>query len=91
MDIRYQSDPPEFDGTNLQMHFVAVVDGKPLDCCITAEALEDHFGAASALEGSLREAFARGLARIHAVCTQAIEQTDGAVVLHSGYFRVQGA
>ncbi|QBQ99083.1 DUF1488 domain-containing protein [Paraburkholderia pallida] len=91
MHIEYRSDPPRFDGTNLLMHFVAVVDGKTFDCCISAEALEDHFGAGSALEGELREAFARGQARIREVCTQAIEQTGGAVILHSGYFRVGDA
>ncbi|NIE67705.1 DUF1488 domain-containing protein [Burkholderia sp. Ax-1719] len=87
MNIHYSNDPPQFDGANLQLHFVAEVDGEALDCAITAEALEDHFGAQSALEGPLREAFARGQSRIHAVCTRAIEQRGGAVVLHSGRFR----
>ncbi|WP_407947115.1 DUF1488 family protein [Paraburkholderia sacchari] len=71
------------------MRFVADVDGVPLDCAITAEALEDHFGADSALEESLRRAFARGETRIHAACTEAIGQAHGAVVLHSGYFRAE--
>lgn len=87
MNIHYRNDPPQFDGANLQMHFIAEVDGEPLDCAITAEALEDHFGAPSALEGPLREAFERGQKRIHTVCTRAIEQSGGAVVLHSGRFR----
>ncbi|MFX1675823.1 DUF1488 domain-containing protein [Paraburkholderia sp. A2WS-5] len=89
MHIRYRSEPPRFDGANLLMRFVAEVDGAPLDCAITAEALEDHFGADSAREEPLRNAFARGLARIHAACTEAIAQTHGAVVLHSGYFRAE--
>lgn len=89
MLIRYPSEAPRFDGTNLLMRFVADADGAPLDCAITAEALEDHFGAASALEAPLRDAFARGQARIHAVCSRAIEQTGGAVVLRSGYFRAE--
>ncbi|NLP60265.1 DUF1488 domain-containing protein [Paraburkholderia sacchari] len=89
MHIRYRNDPPRFDGTNLLMRFVADVDGVPLDCAITAEALEDHFGADSALEESLRRAFARGETRIHAACTEAIGQAHGAVVLHSGYFRAE--
>lgn len=89
MRIQYPSDPPRFDGANLVMRFVAEADGAPLGCGITAEALEDHFGAASALEGPLRDAFARGQDRIHAACTQAIERTGGPVVLHSGHFRVE--
>ena len=91
MNIHYSNDPPQFDGANLQLHFVAEVDGEALDCAITAEALEDHFGAQSALEGPLRQAFARGQSRIHAVCTRAIEQRGGAVVLHSGRFRAPDA
>jgi hypothetical protein len=91
MNIHYSNDPPQFDGANLQLHFVAEVDGEALDCAITAEALEDHFGAQSALEGPLREAFARGQSRIHAVCSRAIEQRGGAVVLHSGRFRAPDA
>ncbi|WP_322071781.1 DUF1488 family protein [Paraburkholderia bannensis] len=87
MDIHYRNEPPQFDGANLQMHFIAEVDGEPLDCAITAEALEDHFGAQSALEGPLPEAFQRGQTRIRAVCTRAIEQGAGPVVLHSGRFR----
>lgn len=87
MNIHYRNEPPLFDGANLQMHFVAEVDGEPLDCAITAEALEDHFGAPSALEGPLREAFERGQSRIHTVCTRAIEQGGAPVVLHSGRFR----
>ncbi|WP_322041837.1 DUF1488 domain-containing protein [Paraburkholderia sp. J67] len=87
MNIHYRNEPPQFDGANLQMHFVAEVDGQLLDCSITAEALEDHFGSPSALEAPLREAFARGQARIRAACTRAIEQTGGGVVLRSGWFR----
>ncbi|CAG9203508.1 Transcriptional regulator [Paraburkholderia tropica] len=90
MNIHYRNDAPEFDGANLLMHFVAEVDGEPVDCAISAEALEDHFGAESALEGPLQEAFVRGRAQIRSVCTEAIEQTGGGVVLHSGHFRIQG-
>ncbi|CAM2156969.1 MULTISPECIES: DUF1488 domain-containing protein [Paraburkholderia] len=88
MNIHYRNDAPQFDGANLLMHFVAEVDGELLDCAITAEALEDHFGAESALEGPLQDAYARGRARIRTVCSEAIEQTGGSVVLHSGRFRM---
>lgn len=87
MKIGFPQEEPVFDGASLVMRFVVEMDGEPVACAITAEALEDHFGAPSALEGALREAFARGQARIHAVCARAIEETGGPVVLHSGRFR----
>ncbi|MBE0631214.1 MAG: DUF1488 domain-containing protein, partial [Burkholderia vietnamiensis] len=52
--------PPEFDGAALQLRFVIDVDGKPQTAAISVEALEDHFGARSALEADLRDAFERG-------------------------------
>ncbi|HDR8858667.1 DUF1488 domain-containing protein [Burkholderia territorii] len=81
--------PPEFDGAALQMRFVVDVDGKPLTCAITVEALEDHFGARSALEADLRDAFERGRARIEAACEEVLADGKGGVELHSGYFRVR--
>ncbi|NPT56677.1 DUF1488 family protein [Paraburkholderia sp. 5N] len=60
-------------------------------CAITAEALEDHFGAHSALESALMAAFDNGRNRIRSVCAEAIDQNGGkGVVLHSGLFRVDG-
>lgn len=81
--------PPEFDGATLQMRFVVEVDGKPQTCAITVEALEDHFGAGSALEADLRDAFERGRARIEAACAEVMVDGKGGVELHSGYFRVR--
>ncbi|MPV68152.1 DUF1488 family protein [Burkholderia sp. BE17] len=48
--------------TALQLCCTVDVDGQPESCAITAEALEDHFGARSALEADLRDAFERGRA-----------------------------
>jgi hypothetical protein len=90
MQIHFADMAPTFDGSNLRMHFIVERDGEPLDCAITAEALEDHFGAESALEASLREAFERGRSRIFAACADAIRETGGSVVLHSGSFRALG-
>jgi len=87
--VTFPDEPPVFDGANLMMRFVADLDGEGVVCAITAEALEDHFGAESALEAVLRDAFARGRERIHAACAEAIRETGGSVVLHSGRFRVQ--
>ncbi|MDR0242238.1 MAG: DUF1488 domain-containing protein [Burkholderia sp.] len=79
--------PPEFDGATLQLRFTVDVDGRPETCAITAEALEDHFGAPSALEADLRDAFEGGRARIEAACADVLAGGSGGVVLHSGYFR----
>jgi hypothetical protein len=90
MRIAFPDDKPDFDGANLTVQFAACVDGKPVVCAITAEALEDHFGAASALEAALLAAFDKGRNRIRSVCTQALDGNGGqAVVLHSGLFRVE--
>ncbi len=91
MRITFPDDAPVFDGSNLRVEFIAAVDGEPVVCTITAEALEDHFGATSALEAHLLGAFERGRARIRSVCAEALDQHDGAsVTLHSGLFRVAG-
>jgi hypothetical protein len=89
MRVRFPSDPPVYDGGNLLVRFAVEVDGTTLACAISAEALEDHFGAASPLETALLDAFGRGRARIEAVCRQALKESGGAaVVLHSGTFRL---
>jgi hypothetical protein len=91
MDITFPDDAPEFDGSNLKLRFIANVDGEPVACSITAEALEDHFGANSPQEDELLRAFERGRTRIQSVCADILERNDGASVeLHSGLFRVEG-
>lgn len=78
-----------FDGAQMVVRFIAMVDGVALSCAITAEALEDHFGAGSTLEAELLRAFAAGRERIHDVCKRAIEESGGAaVILRSGLFRI---
>jgi hypothetical protein len=91
MRIAFPDDAPGFDGSSLSVQFTAIVDGSAVICAITAEALEDHFGAPSALEDALLAAFQRGRLRIRSVCAEALDQNDGAsVVLHSGLFRIEG-
>lgn len=91
MQITFSDDKPAFDGANLTVRFLAQVDGEPVTCAITAEALEDHFGAGSALESELMSAFEKGRHRIRSVCAEALDQNEGeGVVLHSGLFRVEG-
>lgn len=91
MHITFADESPVFDGDDLAMHFAALVDGEPVVCSISAEALEDHFGAPSPREDDLRAAFANGAARIRAVCAEALDDNGGQpVVLRSGLFRVAG-
>ncbi|KVE29370.1 hypothetical protein WS67_05840 [Burkholderia singularis] len=85
--VRLMGEPPEFDGAALLLRFWADVDGRRVPCAITAEALEDHFGARGALEDDLRAAFERGRERIRAACADVLARDNGGVVLHSGYFR----
>jgi hypothetical protein len=91
MHITFSDDKPFFDGANLTLSFMARVDGEEVACTITAEALEDHFGADSPLESSLMAAFEKGRDRIRSVCAEALDQNGGdGVVLHSGLFRAEG-
>ncbi|KNH04746.1 Transcriptional regulator [Candidatus Burkholderia brachyanthoides] len=91
MHITFVDETPVFDGDDLAVHFTALVDGEAVVCSISAEALEDHFGARSAREEDLLPAFERGVARIRAVCAEALDDNGGeAVVLRSGLFRVAG-
>ncbi|MDN7933369.1 DUF1488 domain-containing protein [Burkholderia metallica] len=89
--VTLTDEPPVFDGAALQLRFVIDVDGEPQPCAITVEALEDHFGANSALEADLRDAFEQGRARIEAACADMLSkggsEGDGGMVLHSGVFR----
>ena len=88
MDISFPAAPPMYSGPDLTLMFPAVVDGERVDCSITAEALEDHFGAESPREEDTLRAFNRNRTRIeHAAreLLQAVGQKP--VVLHSGYFR----
>jgi hypothetical protein len=89
MNVTFPDREPVFDGENYEVHFLARVDDAEVECAITAEALEDHFGASSALEAALLEAFAQGRGRIEAICAQALEHNDGQpVILHSGVVRM---
>lgn len=91
MQIDFPDESPVFNGADLRVEFTALVDAHRVICAVSAEALEDHFGAASALETELRDAFIRGRREIVALCRRALEQSDGRpLVLHSGAFRISG-
>lgn len=91
MRITFSDQAPVFDGVDLAISFTALVDDKPVVCSISAGALEDHFGAASARVDDLLPAFEQGRGRIQSVCAEALDSNHGqSVVLRSGLFRVAG-
>jgi len=91
MKISFPPTAPEFDSESFALTFPAEVDGLPIACGITAEALEDHFGAASINETDLVKAYCAHRGAIEEVAATLIEATHGApVLLHSGVFRICG-
>ena len=89
MEIRFPADAPAYRDSNLTVVFPALVDGEPVPCAISVEALEDHFGARSISETDLVDAFAAHRGAIEEAAATLIEATHGApVVLHSGVFRM---
>ncbi|MGK8206135.1 DUF1488 domain-containing protein [Burkholderia cenocepacia] len=88
MQISFPPERPEFRGLDLALAFPALVNGVRVSCAITAEALEDRFGAASPGEADLVLAFARHRADIECAARRMLEAVGGhPVLLHSGYFR----
>jgi hypothetical protein len=87
MEIRFSEDAPAYRDSNLTIVFSALVDGEPVPCAISVEALEDHFGACSEdLDGWLR-AFDAGRPRIEAVAREHLQISNGTpVLLKSGHF-----
>ncbi|MFM0739759.1 DUF1488 domain-containing protein [Paraburkholderia xenovorans] len=87
MEIRFPADAPAYRDSNLTVVFPALVDGEPVPCAISVEALEDHFGAYSEdLEGWMR-AFDAGRPRIEAVAREHLQISNGTpVLLRSGHF-----
>jgi hypothetical protein len=89
MKISFPRIEPEFDSESFTLKFPAEVDGTRIECGITAEALEDHFGARSIGETDLVEAFGAHRGAIEETAVTLIEATHGApVLLHSGVFRL---
>ncbi|WP_176080540.1 DUF1488 family protein [Paraburkholderia tropica] len=92
MDITFPPSVPQYDAQCYTLVFPVCVDGKRIECGITAEALEDHFGARSVRETDLVEAFDEHRHAIEDTAVTLIQATRGApVLLHSGVFRVYGS
>jgi hypothetical protein len=88
MHISFPSSAPVFCARDLVMAFPALVDDEPVQCAITAEALEDHFGARSGREEDLVAAFAAHCFEIELAAQRMLNEVGGkSVLLHSGYFR----
>ncbi|WP_042266907.1 DUF1488 domain-containing protein [Paraburkholderia heleia] len=89
MNIIFSDRPPHYDADRLALTFPATAGDMHVECAITAEALEDHFGAASLRETDLRGAFLAHRAAIERAAARMIEATQSeAITLHSGYFRM---
>lgn len=91
MKISFPGAEPEFNSASFTVVFPAEVEGARIECGITAEALEDHFGARSISAADLVNAFGAHRRAIEETAATLIEAAHGApVVLHSGVFRIYG-
>jgi hypothetical protein len=88
MQIHFPNEAPEYSGRELTLAFPALVDGARVECTITAEALEDHYGAASARLEDMVGAFSEHRPRIEAATRRLLSETRAqCAVLRSGYVR----
>ena len=88
MQIIFLNVTPEYSGRELTLAFPAMVDGERVECMITAEALEDHFGAASPRQEDMIGAFDTHRERIEAATRRLLSETRAqCCVLRSGYVR----
>ncbi|MDR6497849.1 hypothetical protein J2785_000992 [Burkholderia ambifaria] len=88
MQIHFTNEKPEYSGRDLMLGFTALVNGERVQCQITAEALEDHFGAASPRFEDMVGAFDQHRDRIEAAARRLLSETRAqCVTLRSGYVR----
>lgn len=88
MQIQFPNETPEYSGRELTLAFPAMIDGQRVECMITAEALEDHFGAASPRLEDMIVAFDAHRPRIEAATRRLLSETSAqCLVLRSGYVR----
>lgn len=89
--IRFLPDEPTYCAAGPRLQCRASVDGNSASYAITAEALEDHFGARSCRSDDLLSAFQVHRGDIEAVARMLFEQTGSKeITLHSGHFRFAG-
>ncbi|MBN3752243.1 DUF1488 domain-containing protein [Paraburkholderia sp. Tr-20389] len=88
MQISFPCCRPDYCARDLVLTFPALVDHQSVQCAITAEALEDHFGARSLREEDLYDAFTAHRPDIEVAARRMLNEVGGnPVLLHSGYFR----
>ncbi|EFP64113.1 uncharacterized protein DUF1488 [Ralstonia pickettii] len=89
--IRFLPDDPTYCAAGPHLQCRASVDGCSASYAITAEALEDHFGALSCRSDDLLSAFKVHRGDIEEVARLLFEQTGSKeITLHSGHFRFAG-
>lgn len=87
MQIDFLSDAPAYRENNLTVAFAALVNGEPVPCAISVEALEDHFGVKSRDQTGWINAFDAARTRIEAVAREHLRISNGTpVLLKSGHF-----
>ena len=92
MNITFLSQAPVYQGDAPSLTFAAVANGERIECTISAEALEDHFGAASWREEDLQQAFESHRSKIEGAAEQMLIRVGfRPVMLRSGYFRFHEA
>ncbi|SAL83865.1 periplasmic protein [Caballeronia arvi] len=92
MNIKFPSQAPVYQGDVPSLTFAAVADGEHVQCTISAEALEDHFGAASWREEDLQRAFESHRSSIEGAAEHLLNRVGGtSVMLRSGFFRFREA
>ena len=88
MNIHFPQERPEYCARDFVIVFPAEIDGARVQCAITAEALEEHFGAASLREDDLIAAFDMHRHPIEEAARKLLNEVGAKpVMLHSGYFR----
>ncbi|HVL09822.1 MAG TPA: DUF1488 domain-containing protein [Burkholderiaceae bacterium] len=88
MDIEFPGVMPVYHGADLRLAFPAMVDGRQVECRISAEALKDHFGAKSVRETDLHDAFKAHRAEIESAARwMLLGTTSSCIVLRSGTLR----
>lgn len=90
--ISFLNEAPRYCSADPSLQCRAIVDGEPAWYQITAEALEDHFGAYSYRHEDLLAAYALHLDRIRTTARNVFEMTGAKdIVLHSGHFRFEAS
>ncbi|WP_296225700.1 DUF1488 domain-containing protein [Ralstonia sp. UBA689] len=87
-EIVFTADEPIYCASGPVLQCGASVDGSSASYAVTAEALEDHFGAISCRAEDLMAAFSSHRSDIEAVARAMFEMTGSKqITLHSGHFR----